>query len=454
MRRVLAVVLVAATITMVGSAASQEPAADLQDLVDATPTGGVLTLEAGIYRGGVLIDRPLTLQGVGWPVVDAGGEGTAIEVRAPDVTISGLVIANTGASLDRENAGVSAWGAPRLVLEDNRFEDVLFGMFLRESPDSVVRGNTVGAKDVDIARRGDGIRVWESHRTLVEGNTVVGGRDSVMWFSDDLVIRDNHVSDGRYGLHFMYSDRAVIERNVLEGNSVGAFLMYSRDLVFTENHVADSFGPSGYGMGLKDMDGVEARGNRFVGNRIGVYFDNSPMTYGVSQHFTDNLIAFNEVGLEFLPSVKGNVFSGNGFLENREQVGVVGGGRFDGNQWTADGTGNYWDDFAGYDADADGLGDIPYRLDDLYSALTDDHPELTFFAETPAATAVDMAARMFPTFRPRPKVVDDAPLIDLPTVSGAPSPGTPSSAALLGVSAAMVAVAGIVVGAGRKLGTP
>jgi nitrous oxidase accessory protein len=425
--------------------AQQEPA-DLQALIDATAPGGTLRLEPGVYRGGVTISIPMRLMGTPGTVIDAGGQGTAIEVTAPDVTIDGLTVIHTGDSLDRENAGISV-NAPRATITNNVLDDVLFGIFLRSAEDSLVAGNVIGSKELDLGRRGDGIRLWESHRTEVADNRVTRGRDLVLWFSDGLAVHDNVVTEGRYGLHFMYSDDAVVERNRLEGNSVGAFLMYSRDLVLVDNVLADNQGPSGYGLGLKDMDGVTAEGNRFVGNRIGMYLDNSPWSHDVYQHFTHNLFAYNEIGVSFLPAVKRNVFSENAFIDNGEQVGVQGGGVLEGNEWAAQGLGNYWSDFSGYDADGDGVGDVPYRLEELYSTLTDDHPELRFFGETPAARAVTLAGEMFPVLRPRPKVEDPAPLVDVPVftpVAAAPT----SSGALAIASALMLVLAGTVIALG------
>jgi nitrous oxidase accessory protein len=399
---------------VIPSASAGESTIALQPLIDATPTGSTLTLEPGVYSGRVTIDRPLTIQGAVGVIIDGGHDGTVFEVASADVALRELTVRNTGDSLDRENAAVSAREAPRLVVEGCTFENVLFGVFARQSPDSTIRDNHIGGMDLEPGRRGDAIRVWESHGSLIAGNVVDGGRDSVMWYSNDLVVDGNRLTDGRYGLHFMYSHNATIRNNILEGNSVGGFLMYSKNLVFTGNFVAGNYGPSGYGLGMKEVDGADVADNQFVGNRIGIYFDYTPISYDVQQTFTNNLVAFNEVGLMFLPNVERNHFSGNAFVENREQVGITSSGDFEGNSWTIDGVGNHWDDFGGYDADGDGIGDIPYKLDDLYSALTDTNPEITFFADTPAARAVDMAARLFPTLRPRPKVIDSAPLIDMP----------------------------------------
>ena len=431
---------------------AQGSSVDLQALVDAAEPGAVLVVPAGTHRGGIVIDKPLELRGEGWPVVDAGGVGTVITIDAPDVTIRGIVIANSGRSGDREDAGISATGA-RVTIEGNRFEAVLFGVYLRRAPDAMVVDNVVGALDVDVARRGDGIRVWESPDSTISGNTVSGGRDTVIWFSDRVVVRDNHISDGRYGIHFMYCDGALVERNRLEGNSVGGFLMYSNDIVVRDNLISGNHGPSGYGIGLKDVSGLTMTGNHLLANRVGVYFDNSPADRNAEHHITGNVFAYNEIGALFLPSVRGNAFTGNAFVDNRQQVGVQGSGTFEGNLWTVDGVGNHWSDFAGYDADADGIGDIPYRLADLFSTLTDTHPPLRFFEATPAAVAVDLAGTMFPAFRPREKVEDNAPIIappDIPVPVATPGVSAGADSPTVAVGVAMVGVAGGLWWASRK----
>ncbi len=453
MRRILAPLLVTALVWgLTGPVAADTHLVDLQSLIDATPEGATLTLDADAYRGGVTISKPMTLRGVDWPVVDADGEGTVILIEAPDVTVTGLVIRNTGISLDRENSGVEA-NAPRASIIANRFEDVLFGVFLRQAPDSLITGNTISGKELDLGRRGDAIRLWEAAGSEVSDNVVTGSRDVVLWFSDDLVIRDNVVEHGRYGLHFMYSDNATVEGNELVDNSVGAFLMYSRDLTLTNNVMARNNGPSGFGIGFKDVDGVYATGNRFIDNRVGIHLDNSPWSVDVWQTFDGNLFAYNDIGIGFLPAVRRNIFTRNAFIDNGDQVGIFGSGPFKGNEWSLNGVGNHWSDFAGYDADGDGIGDIPYRLADLYSTLTDRHPELAFFSETPAARAVGVAARMFPVLKPRPKVEDPAPLTDAPVFppAGRNAPAT-GSAALLAVSLSFLLAAAAVVLNGSSAG--
>lgn len=405
---------------------------NLQAAINTAQPGDVIEVPPGHYRGNFIIDKPLTLTGVDWPVLDAGNHGHVLEIKnASHVTIRGLSLRNSGARLDKEHAGIAVDQSPYLVVEDNRLDNTLFGIYIKDSANSRIAGNIIGAKDLAVPARGDGIRVWYSENTQVIGNRVDRGRDVVLWYNNGAVIRDNHITNGRYGLHFMYCDDNVVENNTIRGNSVGAFLMYSRRLTLRHNIFAENRGPSGYGVGLKDMDGVEATDNLFSSNRVGVYFDNSPAAVDVIQHFRRNAFVFNDIGLLFNPSVERNYFSRNSFIDNLEQVGLTGSGTFEDNKFTVAGRGNFWSDYRGYDANNDGLGDLPYVSKSLFENIMDRNPALRLFQLSPAQQAVDLAARAFPIFQPKPKFTDDAPLMSpvLPVVPLPPtSPAWPMGA--------------------------
>ncbi len=431
-------------------AAAQGVSFDLPAALAAAQPGDTIVIPPGIYAGPLVVDVPgLTLEGQEGAIIDGGGLGDVFTVNAPDVTVRGLTIRNSGDSLDREHAGITGL-APRLTIENNRLENVLFGIYLKEAPDSVIRGNRVTGMDLDIGRRGDGIRVWQSPGALLEGNYVFDVRDVVMWFSNGSTLRRNIVENGRYGLHFMFSDDQTLEENILRHNSVGAYLMYSRGLTMTNNLLLDNSGPSGYGVALKDVDDVLAQGNRMVNNRIGIYVDNSPREAETFVLFEDNLLAYNEIGVEMLPLVRRNTFTNNVFQENREQIAIAGGGELQGNNWSRDGWGNYWSDYAGFDADGNQVGDLAYRSTSLYENLMEQYPELRLFQLSPATDALDLAARAFPVFQPRAKMADEHPLMappDLPAVPGVPDPPTLAN---LAVALGMLAMAGIVLFVGMR----
>ncbi|MBK7405837.1 MAG: nitrous oxide reductase family maturation protein NosD [Phycisphaerales bacterium] len=402
--------VLAAGLIAAGALAQPRGGFDLPAVIAAAAPGAEVRVPADVYAGPVTIDKPLQLVGEPGATIDGGGLGDVLRITADDVTVRGLLLRNTGISLDKENAGITCTGA-RVHITECVFEDVLFGIYLKEAPDSVISGNHISSKDLAVQRRGDGIRLWQSPGAIVEDNEVIRCRDVVMWFSDAVQLRRNRITLGRYGLHFMYSDGNVLEDNHLEHNSVGAFLMYSHNLTLRRNVFAHNRGPSGYGIGLKDMDGLVAEDNLFVGNRIGLHLDNSPSEEDIVHHYRHNVFAYNDVGIAFMPSVTRNEFTENTMLDNIEQVAVLGQGMFEGNRFTVDGVGNYWSDYRGFDLDGDGVGDIEYKAEGLFENLMDREPKLRMFLFSPAEHAVEMAARAFPLVTPRPKLIDTAPLM-------------------------------------------
>lgn len=405
-------------VLMTHPAVAQEathPASDLARLLAEASSGDRLVIDGGVLAGPLEIDKTVTLIGRNWPVIDGGETGTVLKITAADVHLEGFVIRRSGRSLEKENSGIAV-EAPGAQIIGNRLEDTLFGIYLREADESLIRGNVISSVDVDVPRRGDAIRVWYSNRVVIENNAVARGRDVVLWYSEHLRVRGNSVQDGRYGLHFMYCDDAIVEENLLYGNSVGAFMMYSRRIRLQHNTIASNRGPSGFGIGLKDMDDAVVEDNLILDNRLGVHLDNSPREIDSVGQFKGNVFGYNDVGVSLLPSVRHNHFFANSFIENEEQVAIEGGGRMPDNVWA----GNYWSDYAGYDAGGDGVGDMPYRADRLFEQLMDKRPLLRLFVYSPAASAADFAARAFPLVRPQPKLVDDAPLMAPVVPAGAP----------------------------------
>ncbi len=382
--------------------------ATIEAALAAAQPGDVIEVHSGVYPAPLVIDKTVSLIGVEQPVIDGQGKGSLVLINAPDVLFSGFTLRASGQSLPHEDTGIVIQ-AQHVTVSNNRLEDVMFGIYFADASGGVAENNVILGKPLEESVRGDGIRVWYSDDVQIIGNEITSGRDTLIWYSDDITIRDNHLHHNRYGLHFMYNENAVVENNIIEHNAVGAYMMYSTGLVMTGNQYIDNRGASGYGVALKDMDHALISNNAFVGNVVAIYLDNSPSLVDEFNTISQNFIAYNDVGLIGLPSVKRNIFQHNTFLENYQQVSVQGRGDLLGNIWSQDGIGNYWSNYVGYDRDGDGVGDMPFRAEKLFESLADSDPVLRFFLFSPASQAIDFAASAFPSLRPDPKVIDEAP---------------------------------------------
>lgn len=394
----------------------------------AANTGDTLEVRGGTYAAPLVIDKSVSLIGIDQPVIDGGGTGSLVLINAPQVVFSGFIVRRSGQSLTHEDTGIVIQ-ATGVTVSDNLLEDVMFGIYFANASGGLAQNNIIHGKPLEESVRGDGIRVWYSNDVQIIGNEIATGRDTLIWYADNIIISNNHFHDNRYGLHFMYNKRATVENNIIENNALGAYMMYSADLTLTGNQFIHNRGASGYGIAFKDMDRAEVADNIFIGNVAAIYLDNSPSLYDVNNIFTRNFIAYNDIGLEALPSVQRNIFQDNTFLENYQQISVQGRGNLLGNLWNQDGIGNYWSNYVGYDRDGDGVGDMPYRVEKLFESLADNDPILRLFNFSPASQAIDFAASAFPSLRPDPKVIDEAPRMhyDIPAGVGI---GTSNSASL------------------------
>ena len=209
----------------------------------------------------------------------------------------------------------------------------------------------------------------------------------------------------------MYSMNARFEGNQAEGNLLGAALMTSDRLVFRGNRIArHRDGPAAYGVLLKDIGDLVAENNVILSNRIGIYAESVPSDPSSEAVLTRNVIAGNEVGLA-LQSTAALIVTGNRIAENLTDVRPLGRQLSAGMQWSRDGRGNSWSRYRGFDANGDGVGDVPFQLDDAMDALVRRNPSIQALLYTPAHLAIEAAARMFPVYRQPPVLVDRHPLL-------------------------------------------
>lgn len=422
----------------------------IQAAIDAAQPGDTVTIPAGVYRETVVVNKTLTLQGEGEPVIDGEGRGDVVVVEADGVTIRGFVITGSSRRVSEEPAGIRLTG-DNATVENNRLHEVLYGIILIGSDGHTIRNNDVSSiAENPTERRGHAIYLWYTSHNVIENNILTKAKDGIfLGFATFNQVHNNNATDVRYGIHYMYSDDNVFTKNVFEHNVAGAAIMYSRRIELTENVFANNRSvASGYGILLKDVDDVTIQGNLIHNNRLGLTMEGAPQSPQAFVRLEKNLIGYNQTAIE-LTSTTNATFVGNSFMGNLREVEERGGAVGAHNRWSEDGRGNYWDSYQGYDAQGDGVGDLPYRYEGIYDDLVEREEALKAYRFSFAQTALDTTARWFPVYRPNPRVVDQQPLMS-PTIKLPAEQGRTGTAATFAAISALVIVPVVVFSLSRR----
>ncbi|RDH83560.1 MAG: nitrous oxide reductase family maturation protein NosD [endosymbiont of Escarpia spicata] len=400
-------VLVCLAFLLLPLGSSQAAYPSFQELVDAADPKGTLTPPPGTYAGPVTIESAITIDGRGKVTIDAGGKGSVIYLDTDGATLKNLHLTNSGESHNDIDSGVQVRGNFN-VIKDNVIDNALFGIDLQQSENNVVQRNRISSKPFDLGMRGDSVRLWYSFNNKITDNIIRDSRDMVVWYSADNLIARNDSRGGRYSLHFMYSKYNEVLENHYENNSVGIFLMYSDGVQVKNNYIAHALGPTGMGIGFKETSDVDVVGNQILYCATGIYLDISPYDPETTNRLKNNLIAYSGIGMLFLNDWTGNILESNSFKGNITQVAVSGAGKTaNRNDWF----GNYWDDYAGFDQDRDGVGDKPYELYSYADRIWMDVPPARFFKGSPVLEVMDFLERLAPFSNPNMLVRDKKPMM-------------------------------------------
>jgi len=370
----------------------------LQEAIDHAKAGSRLELPAGIYRGNIVINKPLIIDGKDQKaVIEGDGNGTVITITASGVTVKNVIIRHSGEEHERVDAGVALQKVEQCTVENCKIVDCLFGIDMVQVSRSEISGNYIESKPFALGLRGDGVRLWYSNDNHLSGNHLYKSRDFVVWYSHGNLIEKNLGEYGRYSLHFMYTGRNIVKNNVYKHNSVGIFFMYSQDTTATGNLIENSLGTTGLGIGMKDASNFVLKDNTIIYCARGLFIDRSPFEPDTVNVIENNRIIYNSEGIHFHSLSLHNRFVNNIFKGNIENVindsynTKVTENYFDG---------NYWDDYEGFDKNRDGIGDGAYN----YYAYADKvwllNPNVKFFYGSPVISILNFLAKLAPFSEP------------------------------------------------------
>ncbi|CAH1746994.1 Periplasmic copper-binding protein [Thauera humireducens] len=376
-----------------------QPGESIQAIIDRAAPGDVIEIERARYLGHLMVDKPLTLRGIERPTIDGELKENTISVKAEDVTIEGLIVANSGGDTLYQHAGVYIYpGSHKAVVRNCDFSYTLFGLWIEKANDVLIENNLItGKRDFDSPRRGNGIQLYNTQRARIIGNNISFVRDAIyVDVSHDALFRGNKLHHSRYGTHYMTSYRNIWEDNETWYNRGGLALMEVRDQIVRNNR---AWGNSDHGIMLRTIQDAVIENNVVAGNQRGFFIYDAEYN-----EIRGNQVIDNVVGIHLWAGSKNNKVEGNDFIANREQIRYVAARDM---IWGAE-EGNYWSNYLGWDRNGDGAGDVQYEANDMVDRLSWRHPMMKLLLASPAVQTLRLVGQQFPLLR-APSIVDPRP---------------------------------------------
>ncbi len=364
--------------------------------------GDTILLRKGVYREcNIVIDKPLYLQGEGWPVLDAEFKNEILKLTGKGIVVRGIHFANAGYSSMNDYAAIKIIDATNILIENNAISNASFAIHFANSTHSIIRNNIIAGTNKSEHSSGNGIHLWKCDGMTIENNFIRRHRDGIYFeFVTGSIIRGNiSEMNVRYGLHFMFSHSDTYQNNIFRNNGAGVAVMYSKNVRMENNEFDKNAGASAYGILLKDITDSHIDHNKFLENTVAIHMEGSSRI-----EIGKNIFKNNGWAVKVQASCDDNTFHHNNFYGNTFDIATNGSKTL--NQFYN----NYWDKYDGYDMNRDGMGDVPYHPVSMYSMIVEQNPNSLMLLRSFMVSLLDKAEKAIPSLTPE-NLVDSSPMI-------------------------------------------
>lgn len=379
-----------------------QPVTSIRKAVELVKNQDTIIVQPGVYKeGNIIITKSIVLIGENFPILDGETKFEILTVSGSDVSIEGFQFQNCGKSAMNDFASIKVIDSKNIFIENNRVINSYFGIHFSNSSFVTIRNNTVSGSPTSEQNTGNGIHLWKCNNALIDNNHISGHRDGIYFeFVTGSTIQNNLSEKNiRYGLHFMFSNSDNYLKNTFRNNGAGVAVMYSHKVKMEGNKFEINWGPSSYGVLLKDITDSYIQNNTFYKNSVGIHMEGSSRIDASKNIFKENGWA-----IKVQASCDDNNFFQNNFFGNSFDVATNGSlvlNKF---------YNNYWDKYEGYDRNRDGIGDVPYHPVSMYSMIVEQNPNSLILLRSFMVSLLDKAEKAIPSLASE-NLTDDKPMI-------------------------------------------
>lgn len=269
----------------------------IQSAIDAASSGDTIQVESGTYYENVNVNKQLTLQGIGMPVVeDTEHSGNAITLSANGIILEGFTV-NGGIS------GIYLSYTSGSTLSNNTIRGSDYGFDLIDSSGNTLSNNIVHGSVAFV-----GIRLDNSRSNTLIANTVRSDYGIFLINSIDNILTGNIARGGKgAGIGLRSSSKNTLTGNTATASGSGIYLGDSSNNILSGNNVSNNHE---FGVYLSGSSSNNKIYNNIFNNINNFLLESSNVaTWSITRQSGTNIIGGSYLGGNFWANPDGKGFS-------------------------------------------------------------------------------------------------------------------------------------------------